>query len=67
MPYKYFMDINRESCEFRWVYRVQQDSNKIIMVNEMNLDEFTLDKNELINYAEITEDEYNKRIMGCSK
>ena len=67
MPYKYFMDINRDSCEFRWVYRVQQDSNKIIMVNEMNLDEFTLDKNGLINYAEITEAEYNKRIMECSK
>ncbi len=63
MPYKYFMDINKESYEFRWVYRVQQDSNKIIMVNEMNLDEFTLEKDELINYAEITEAEYNKRII----
>lgn len=67
MLYKYFMDINRESCEFGWVYRVQQESNKITMVNEMNLDDFTIEKNELINYTEITEAEYNKRIMECSK
>jgi hypothetical protein len=67
MPYKYYMDINKDSCEFTWVYRVQHDGNKITIVNEMNLDEFILDKDGLINYAEITEAEYNKRIMECSK
>ena len=67
MPYKYFMDINRESCEFGWVYRAQQEGTNIVMVNEMSLDKFTIKNNELITYVEITKTEYNKRIMECSR
>lgn len=62
MPYKYFMDINRDSCEFGWVYRGKQVDNKIIMINEMGREEFTLEKDELMTFVEITEAEYNKRV-----
>jgi len=61
MPYKYFMDINKDSCEFGWVYRGKEEGNKIIMVNEIGLDEFTLEKDELMTYVEITKAEYDKR------
>lgn len=61
MSYKYFMDIHRDSCEFGWVYRGKQIGNKVIIINELGLDEFTLEKDKLISYVEITEVEYNKR------
>lgn len=60
---KYFMDIHRDSCEFGWVYRGVENSDKIIMFNEVGIDEFTLEKDELMTYVEITKAEYNKRLL----
>lgn len=63
MNYKYFMDIHKDSCEFGWVYKGKQIDDKILIINEIGLDQFTLDEDDLITYVEITEAEYNKRII----